>query len=86
MSATPPPAEPNDPKEAAKKELTNTVIWAVLALAFAIGIGYYGTTVEPEKKNFYFIAGGIAAIVAVYNGYLGYTLYEKTKQPPAAPK
>jgi hypothetical protein len=85
MSATP-PTDPKNPKGAAKQQLSGAVLWTVLALAFAIGLIYYGTTVDQEKKNFYFIAGGIAAVIAAVNGYSAWTLFQKSKQPPAAPK
>ena len=75
MSATP----PSDPKEAAKKELTNAVVWTVLAVAFAIGAFVYSNKVAAEKKNFYLIAGAIGAILAAVNGYSARTVYNKSK-------
>ena len=80
MSATPPPAGSNDKT---KKELNNAILWAVLAAAFAIGMFAYSGKVEPEKKNFYLIGGGIGAILAVVNGYGAWALMQKAKQPPA---
>ena len=78
MSTTP----PTDPKDAAKKELNNAILWAVLAAAFAVGMFIYSGKVEPEKKNFYLLGGAIGAILAVVNGYSAYTLSQKSKQPP----
>ncbi len=78
MSTTP----PTDPKDAAKKELNNAILWAVLAAAFAVGMFVYSGKVDQEKKNFYLIGGGIGALVAAFNGYNAWTLHQKTKQPP----
>lgn len=88
MSATP-PTDPNakDPKPpAASNTLSNALIWALLAILFAGGLIYYGTTIEGEKKNFYFIAGAVAAIIGLYNGYIAWTIFQKSKEPPTAPK
>ena len=75
MSAPPP-----DPKEAAKKELTNAAVWAVLAAALAVFMFVYSGQVPPEKKNFYLVGGAVGAIIATVNGYSAYTLYEKSKK------
>jgi hypothetical protein len=76
MSATPPPA----PKDAAKKELTNAVIWTVLAAAFAVFMFVRSADEGNEKKNFYLLAGGIGAVVTAVNGYNAWVLYQKSKQ------
>ena len=73
--STPPP----DPKEAAKKELTNAVVWAALAAALAVFMFAYSGQMA-EKKNFYLLGGAVAAVVAAVNGYSAYTLYEKSKK------
>ena len=83
MSTTPPP-DPKDPKDAAKKATNNAFIWAVLAAAFAVFLFVQSGRVDPEKKNFYLIGGGIAALVAAINGYSAYTLSQKSKAPPKA--
>ena len=44
----------------------------------------YSGKVAVEKRNFYLIAGGIGAIVAIINGYSAWTIYNKSKQ--SAPK
>jgi hypothetical protein len=82
MSAPP----PGEPPGAARKEFTNALVWTVLAAAFAVGLFVYSEHVDPEKKNFYLIGGGIGAVVAAINGYSAWTLFQKSKQPPAAPK
>lgn len=74
MSTTP----PTDPK----KELNNAILWAVLAAAFAVGMFVYSGKVDPEKKNFYLLAGGVGAIFAAIHGYGAYTLSQKAKLPP----
>lgn len=74
---------PNDPKNNSGKELTNSLFWTVLAVAVAVFWFVYSGKVDAEKKNFYLIAGGIAAVVAAINGYSAWTLYNKSK-PPAS--
>jgi high-affinity Fe2+/Pb2+ permease len=76
MSTTP----PTDPKDAAKKELNNAILWAVLAAAFAVGMFIYSGKVEAEKKNLYLLMGGVAAVMAAVNGYGAYTLSQKAKK------
>ncbi len=75
MSTTP----PTDPKDAAKKELNNAILWAVLAAAFAVGMFVYSGKVPDEKKNLYLLMGGIGAILAAVNGYGAYALMQKQK-------
>ncbi|MBM3980485.1 MAG: hypothetical protein FJ304_09380 [Planctomycetes bacterium] len=76
MSTTP----PTDPTDAAKKELNNAILWAVLAAAFAVGMFIYSGKVEAEKKNLYLLMGGVAAVMAAVNGYGAYTLAQKAKK------
>ncbi|MCI0704808.1 MAG: hypothetical protein L0241_27435 [Planctomycetia bacterium] len=79
MSTSPPP--PTDPKEVAKKEMTNALIWAVLAAALSVFAFVYAN--KPDvNRNFYLIIGAIAAIIALVNGYSAWQSYEKTKTPP----
>jgi hypothetical protein len=80
MSTTP----PSDPKEAAKKDLTGAIIWTALAAAFAVFMFVYSGRVEPEKRNFYLLGGAVGAIIAAINGYNAWTLFQKSKEPPAA--
>ena len=75
MSTTP----PTDPKEAAKKEYSNAVIWAVLSAAFAVFMFVYANKVDAEKRNFYLLAGGIGAVVTAVNGYNAWVQYQKSK-------
>ncbi len=79
MSTTP-PSDPN-PKDTAKKELTNAVIWTVIAAAVAAFLFFQSAKVDPEKKTFYLIGGAVGAIIAVINGYSAWTTYQKTKPP-----
>jgi hypothetical protein len=81
MSITP-PTDPKNSPDAAKRELNNAILWAVLAAAFAVGMFVYSGKVDPEKKNFYLLAGAMGAILAAVNGYSAYTLSQKSKQPP----
>lgn len=85
MSATP-PTDPKDPKDAAKNAVNNAILWSGLAIAFAVFMFFQSGKVDPEKKNFYLLAGGVGAIVGAINGYNAWTLHQKTKQPPTAPK
>jgi hypothetical protein len=77
MSAPPP-----DPKEALRKQLTSAVVWTVLSAALAVFMFVYSNKVDPAKKNFYLLAGAVAAIAAAINGYNGWLVYQKTKTPP----
>lgn len=81
MSATP-PTDPQDPKDAAKKEVNNALLWAILAAAFAVFMFMQSGKVDPEKKNFYLLGGGIGAILAAINGYGAWAAMQKAKQPP----
>ncbi|HEY1191295.1 MAG TPA: hypothetical protein VGE74_26915 [Gemmata sp.] len=74
-----------DPKdEAAKKEQSNTIIWALVSAAVAIGLFLYTGRIEPEKQKTYYILAGLAAAVAAVNGYSAWALYKKANPP--APK
>ncbi len=75
MSTTP----PSDPKDAAKKELSGAVVWALLAAAFAVGMFAYSGKVDAEKRGFYYVAGAIGAILAAVNGYGAWVAYNKSK-------
>ena len=82
MSTTPPP----DPKDPAKKELTNSVVWAVLSAVFAVFMYVQADKVDPEKRNFYLLAAGLGGAVTAVNGYGAWVLFQKSKQPPGPPK
>jgi hypothetical protein len=74
--SSPPPSAPKGPES----ESSNALIWAVLAAGFAIGMFVYSGRVEPEKKNFYLLAGAVGAIMAAVNGYGAWTAYQKAKK------
>jgi hypothetical protein len=76
MSAPPP-----DPKDAARKEITNAVIWTVLAAVFAVFMFVRSADEGNEKKNFDLLAGGIGAVVTAVNGYNAWVLHQKSKLP-----
>jgi hypothetical protein len=73
-------APPNDPKDAAKREQSNAVLWAVLAAVFAAFMFVQAGKVEPEKQNFYRLAGAAGAILAAVNGYGAWTASQKAKK------
>jgi hypothetical protein len=75
MSATP----PTGPKDPAKQQLTSAATWAALACVFALGLLYYSSTVEAEKRGFYYVVASIAGVVAAVNGCSAWTLYNKSK-------
>lgn len=77
MSTTPP--TDNDPKAPAKRELNNAILWAVLAAGFAVFMFVQAGKVEPEKQNFYRIAGVAGAILAAVNGYGAWAASQKKK-------
>lgn len=78
MSITPPSDQP-DPKAVAKKELNNTILWAVLAAGFAAFMFVQSGKVEADKKNFYLLGGGIGAVLAAVYGYGAWALMQKAK-------
>lgn len=78
--STPPPAD-NDPKAAAKKELTGTLLWAVFAAIFAAFMFVRATDPVFEKnKSFYLLGGAIGAVLAAVYGYGAYALLQKSKK------
>jgi hypothetical protein len=79
MSSTP-PSDPKDPKDAAKNAANNAILWSGLSVAFAVFMFVQSGKVDPEKKNFYLIGGGIGAIVAAINGYNAWMLSQKAKK------
>jgi ammonia channel protein AmtB len=80
MSATPP-----DPKDAAKKEANNAILWALLAAALAAYMFVSAPGIEDEKKRtFYYVGGVIAGLVAAFHGYAAWVAHNKAKQPPKA--
>ena len=81
MSTPPPPAK--DRPDAAKNGEQRGSSGPCWRSAFAVFMFVYSGKVEPEKKNFYLIAGGIGAVAAAINGYNAWTLHQKTKQPPS---
>jgi len=85
MSTTP-PADPNDPKAAAKKQLTTAIVWAVLSAVFASIMYKQADKVEAGKQSFYLLAAALGGVVTFVNGYSAWTLYQQSKQPPAPPK
>lgn len=70
-----------DPKDDAKKEQSNAVVWALASAALAVGLLMYAGRVEPEKQKTYYIFAGIAALIAGVNGYGAWALYQKSKPP-----
>ncbi|MDY3556428.1 hypothetical protein R5W24_005593 [Gemmata sp. JC717] len=77
MSATAP-----DPKDEAKQDQSNAVVWALAAAAVAVGLLMYAGRIEPGKQKTYYILAGLAAVVAAVNGYSAWSLY-KNAHPPA---
>jgi high-affinity Fe2+/Pb2+ permease len=72
-----------EPNQAAKKELSGAITWAVLSAAVAVGILLYAGKVDQDKRSTYFLLGAIGLAVAAVNGYSAWTLSKKAK-PPAA--
>ncbi|AWM39667.1 hypothetical protein GobsT_19810 [Gemmata obscuriglobus] len=72
-----------DPKDDAKQERSNAVVWALASAAVAVGLLMYAGRIEPGKQKTYYILAGLAAAVAAVNGYGAWSLY-KNAHPPAA--
>ena len=74
-----------DPKdEAAKKERSNAIVWALVSAAVAVGLLMYAGRTEPEKQKTYYLFAGVAAVIAAVNGYSAWAVHKKTNPP--APK
>jgi hypothetical protein len=84
--STPPPTDPKNPNDATKKEMTTAIVWAVLSAVFAAIMYKQADKVEASKQSFYLLAAALGGVVTFVNGYSAWTLYQKSKQPPATPK
>ncbi len=85
MSTTP-PADPKSAPDAAKKQMTAAIVWAVLSAVFAAIMYKQADKVEAGKQSFYLLLAAAGGVVTFVNGYKAWTLYQQSKQPPAAPK
>ena len=75
---------PTDPRTAAHKQFTSAVVWTVLAGILAVVLFLQAARPDNDKKNFYILAGVIAVIAAIANGYAAWHAYRQSKTPPAA--
>lgn len=78
MSTTP-PTDSNDPKAAAKKQLTTAIIWAVLSAVFAAIMYKQADKVEAGKRSLYLLMAAVGGVITFVNGYSAWTLYQKSK-------
>jgi hypothetical protein len=78
MSATPSRPEPTP-----RSQLNNALLWLVGSVVIA-ALAFYRGLEGDEKKTFYLIAGVIAVIAAIVNGYAAMIAYKKTQSPPPA--
>jgi hypothetical protein len=76
---TPPPGREPTPRS----QLNNALFWLIASLLIATFAFYRGAEQE-EKRTFYIIAGVVAVISVVINGYAAWLAYQKSKTPPAA--
>jgi membrane protein DedA with SNARE-associated domain len=74
---------PPTPPDASRNELTSALVWAFGAAVVAVFAFFRAGQLE-EKRTFYLIAGAVAAVIAVVNGYSAWVTYKKAKTPPAA--
>jgi bacteriorhodopsin len=77
---TTPPTDPQAPR----KQLTSALVWTVVAAAVAVVVFINAADPENEKRTFYAIAGVIAVIATIMNGYNAWLAYKQSKAPPAA--
>jgi branched-subunit amino acid transport protein len=77
--STPPTAPPIPPR----KQFLSALIWTVIAAVAAILILIRAGEPGNEKRNFYYIAGAVAVIATIMNGYSAWQAYQKMKSPPA---
>lgn len=64
-------------------QLSSAIIWSLGALVVAIFAFVRAGQLE-DKRTFYLIAGVVAAILAVVNGYSAWQAYQQSRTPPAA--
>lgn len=74
---------PTDPPAPARKELTSALVWTLGAVVVAI-LAFAKAADAGEKRNFYLIAGAIAMIAVLWNGYSAWLAYKQSKSPPTA--
>jgi hypothetical protein len=74
---------PIDPPVPPRKELTSAIVWTLGAVVVAI-LAFTQAADAGEKRNFYLIAGAIAVIAVLWNGYSAWLAYKMSKAPPAA--
>jgi hypothetical protein len=79
MSTAPP-----DPENFARKQFMSAMLWVVLSAAIAVVVFLRAAEPNQDKKNFYLLAGVVAAIAAIMNGYSAWQAYKKWKSPPTA--
>jgi hypothetical protein len=74
---------PTDPPAPPRKELASALVWTLGALVVAL-LAFIQAADGGEKRNFYLIAGAIAVIALLWNGYSAWLAYKQSKAPPAA--
>jgi hypothetical protein len=75
--STPPPA----PEPATEQDATGAVVWTVVAVLVAV-YAFMKAPDAGENRTFYFVAGGVAVIVALWNAYSAWVAF--TRKPPTA--
>ena len=75
---------PTDSGAEARKQLTSGLLWTVVAAAVAVVVFIKAAEPDNEKRTFYIIAGVIAVLAVIMNGYSAWLAYKRSKSPPSA--
>jgi membrane protein DedA with SNARE-associated domain len=81
---TPQTPPPSDPKAEFRKQFISALVWTIIAAVVAVFLFVQVPRQDDDKKTFYIIAGVIAVVAALVNGYAAWNAHQKSKLPPAA--
>jgi len=78
--STPPAPPPLSPQ----KRFQSALIWTVIAAVAAVLVFLRAAQPDNEKRDFYLLAGAVAVIATIVNGYYAWVAYQQSKSPPGA--
>jgi hypothetical protein len=71
---------PTAPGDSPRKERTTALLWTLSAVVVAV-LAFVRAAEPGEKRNFYLIAGVVAVIAALWNGYGAWLASRPPKTP-----